>query len=106
MVSEQRERLLANHRLEMTQLQTELSELRNQNSKIISNHQQELMELEQKLRQESKAQTTRRMEELQATEQRARDELAHAMEIHRKNIEEMKKQVILFFLLLFFSLDL
>merc|ERR1719295_1740394 len=92
LLGEQRQRLTQSHNMDTKQLQTEINELRTLNSKLMSQHQAELLNLESSIRAGESKQKQRAINELTLSEQRGREELSHQMELHRQTVEELKLQ--------------
>merc|ERR1719295_2140031 len=92
LLGEQRQRLTQSHNMDTKQLQTEINELRALNSKLMSQHQAELLNLESSIRAGESKQKQRAINELTLSEQRGREELSHQMELHRQTVEELKLQ--------------
>merc|ERR1740116_11922 len=78
--------------MEMDQLKKECQEMRTANSKMKSEHQTELINLESSLKEAGLKIKQQCLNETRLVEQRGRDELSHQIELHRKTIEEIKKQ--------------
>merc|ERR1712233_305809 len=81
MLNEQRLRLHQSHKMELNQLKKENEELRAFQSKLLSEHQSELMNLESNLSKNSLKEKQIKMNELKLIEQRGRNELSHQMEL-------------------------
>jgi len=92
LLSEQRQRLSQSHNMEVKQLQTEIADLRALNSKLMTQHQAELLNLESSIRAGESKQKQRAIHELTLSEQRGREELGHQMELHRQTVDELKLQ--------------
>merc|ERR1719295_1531027 len=86
LLGEQRQRLTQSHNMDTKQLQTEINELRTLNSKLMSQHQAELLNLESSIRAGESKQKQRAINELTLSEQRGREELSHQMELHRQTV--------------------
>merc|ERR1740116_571377 len=77
--------------MEMDQLKKECQEMRTTYSKMKSEHQTELINLESSLKEAGLKIKQQCLNETRLVEQRGRDELSHQIELHRKTMDEIEK---------------